>query len=613
MTPPTTNARTLLMRIFQAWRADCLASYSEGTAFEIFASELALRSYGLVLDDVKAGIVGGGQDGAIDSVYVFFDDYLIDEDSEVIDPASKPSDLGQGRLLELWVIQTKTTAAFSETTLDQLENSVRRLLDLSQPLDSLRALYNERLLSRISLFRTAWDKLITQRPRISVNVVYATPGDRQGVTPQVEAKLNALRQVIAEAVPDPSLVTAELMGDKELLSRYNERPSYAVRMEYQESATSGDSHVALVKLKDYYDLIVDENGRLRRHLFEWNVRDYQGNVEVNKGIRESLTSADSPEFWWLNNGVTILCSEAISAGKAYSLSNIQIVNGLQTSNEIYGVLKNQRTPETENRMLLVRIIVTADAQTRDQVIRATNRQTAVSDASLRATDDVQRQIETYFLTRGWYYDRRKNFYKNEGKADISKIVGIPFLGAAVTAMGLARPDKSRGKPSSLLKNNDDYKQIFSPSIDLEVYLWVAKLQRRVDAFIVTETADATIEQRSNLRFHLSMLIVDKLNSGPVKRPQQLRALASEDASLTDAEMEELFGTLKQWSDEYLEAEGVILERAAKAQRFSEYLLKRAADQRAAAAGDGLTGEDRVPAGRGRRVVRRRLDAPRENS
>jgi hypothetical protein len=308
-----------------------------------------------------------------------------------------------------------------------------------------------------------------------------------------------------------------------------------------------------------------------------------------------------------------LCSEAISAGKAYSLSNIQIVNGLQTSNEIYGVLKNQRTPETENRMLLVRIIVTAHAQTRDQVIRATNRQTAVSDASLRATDDVQRQIETYFLTRGWYYDRRKNFYKNEGKADISKIVGIPFLGAAVTAMGLARPDKSRGKPSSLLKNNDDYKQIFSPSIDLEVYLWAAKLQRRVDAFIVTETADATIEQRSNLRFHLSMLIVDKLNNGPVKRPQQLRALASEDASLTDAEMEELFGTLKQWSDEYLEAEGVILERAAKAQRFSEYLLKRAADQRAAAAGDGLTGEDRVPAGRGRRVVRRRLDAPRENS
>lgn len=55
MTPPTTNARTLLTRIFEAWRADGLASYPEGAAFEIFASELALRPYGLAPEDVQAG------------------------------------------------------------------------------------------------------------------------------------------------------------------------------------------------------------------------------------------------------------------------------------------------------------------------------------------------------------------------------------------------------------------------------------------------------------------------------------------------------------------------------------------------------------------------------
>lgn len=578
MTSPTANARTLLMRIFEAWRADSFPSYSDGDAFEIFASELVLRPYGVTLDDVEAGIVGGGQDGAIDSVYVIFDDNLIDVDSEVVDPSSKSSDFGQGRTLELWIIQAKKTPAFAETTLDKLENTIRRLLDLSQSLDSLRVLYNERLLDRIGLFRVAWDNLITRRPRISVNVIYATPGDTRGVAPQVEAKVNALRQVIAGAIPEPGGVTVELMGDKELLSRYNERPSYTLKMEYQESATSGNSHVALVKLKDYYDLIVDDNGRLQRHLFEWNVRDYQGNVAVNQGIRKSLTSANSPEFWWLNNGVTILCSEAISTGKAYSLSNIQIVNGLQTSHEIYDALKNSRTSEAENKMLLVRIIVTGDAATRDQVIRATNRQTAVTDASLRATDDVQRQIENYFLTKGWYYDRRKNFYKNDGK-DVSRIIGIPFLGAAVTAMGLARPDQSRGKPSSLLKNDEDYKQVFNPSIDLEIYLWAAKLQRRVDGFIVSDAANATIAERSNLKFHLSMLIVDRLNGGPVKRPRQLRELASQDASLTDEEIDALFTKLKRWSAEYLETEGIILERAAKTQRFTEYLLRRAAETR----------------------------------
>jgi hypothetical protein len=578
MTKPASNARTLLMRIFESWRKDCFPSYPEGAAFEIFASELVLRPYGLVLDDIEAGIVGGGQDGAIDSVYVFFDDTLLDEDSEVIDPTSRPIDFGQDRPLELWIIQAKRTPAFAESTLDQLENSVRRLLDLSQPLDSLKVLYNEFLLARIEIFRATWDKLITRRPRISVNVIYTTPGDRRDVTPQVEAKIIALRQVVASAVPDSSNIAVELMGDKELLSRYNERPSYTVRMEYQESATSGRSHIALVKLKDYYNLIVDENGRLRRHLFEWNVRDYQGNVAVNQGIRKSLTVAESPEFWWLNNGVTILCSDATSAGKAYSLSNIQIVNGLQTSHEIYDVLKNCPSQETENKMLLVRVIVTGDAATRDQVIRATNRQTTVTDASLRATDEVQRNIENYFLTKGWYYDRRKNFYKNDGK-DVSKIVGIPFLGAAVTAMGLARPDKSRGKPSSLLKNDDDYKLVFSPSIDLEIYLWAAKMQRRVDAFIISEAADATITQRSNLKYHLSMLIVDQLNGGAVKGPQGLRILALGDKSISDEEIELLFTKLKRWSDDYLKSEDVILERATKSQRFSDYLLKKAKDER----------------------------------
>ena len=176
MTAASTNARTLLMRIFEAWQADTIPSYKKGAAFEIFTSDLVLRPYGLALDEIRAGIVGGGQDGAIDSVYVFFDDNLIDEDSDVVDPSRKPNAFGQDRLLELWVIQTKTTPAFAESTLDELENSIRRLLDLSHPIESLRPLYNELVLGRIGLFRTAWDKLITRRPRISVNVIYATPG-----------------------------------------------------------------------------------------------------------------------------------------------------------------------------------------------------------------------------------------------------------------------------------------------------------------------------------------------------------------------------------------------------------------------------------------------------
>ncbi|TCJ34573.1 AIPR family protein [Parafrankia sp. BMG5.11] len=577
---PRTNAQTLLMRIFESWRIEKFPDAPESFAFEVFVSELVMRSYGLQLDEVEAGVVGGGQDGAIDSVYTIFDDVLLDEDSEVLSPSRKPSEFGQNRSLDLWIIQAKRTPGFAEEAIDKLENSLRRLLDLSQDLDELSALYNSTVLNRVRIFRTAWEKLLVRRPRIRVHVIYATPGDVRNITPQVESKIALLRSVIQGSVPDAGNVEVATMGDKELLARYNDRPSYTLPMRYQESATSGQSHVALVRLKDYYDLIVDENGRLRRHLFEWNVRDYQGNVAVNQDIRRSLTTPDGPEFWWLNNGVTILCGEATSAGKTYSLSDIQIVNGLQTSHEIYDALRDSPTLDDETRMILVRIIVTDDAETRDQVIRATNRQTNIDDASLRATDEVQRNIENFFLTQGWYYDRRKNYYKNEGK-DSSKIVGIPLLGAAITAMGLARPDKARGKPSSLLKKNEDYRPVFDRSIPLEVYFWAAKTQRMIDTFIVSETAAATVMEKSNLKYHLAMLVVEALNGGPVRSPHGLRFIAGQDLIIDSGDLATLFEQLKRWASSYLAAENVeTLERAAKTHRFTEYLLRCAAEKRA---------------------------------
>jgi hypothetical protein len=48
--------------------------------------------------------------------------------------------------------------------------------------------------------------------------------------------------------------------------------------------------------------------------------------------------ADAPEFWWLKNGVTVVCSKASVIGKTYSLNDVQVVNGLQTSYVNFTVL-----------------------------------------------------------------------------------------------------------------------------------------------------------------------------------------------------------------------------------------------------------------------------------
>lgn len=99
--------------------------------------------------------------------------------------------------------------------------------------------------------------------------------------------------------------------------------------------------VVLVNLANYYFFITDEGGALRKYIFESNVRDYQGHNSVNNEIQKTLLEETSEDFWWLNNGVTVLASDiSQSTPKQLLITNPEIVNGLQTSNEIYQFLKS---------------------------------------------------------------------------------------------------------------------------------------------------------------------------------------------------------------------------------------------------------------------------------
>jgi hypothetical protein len=107
-------------------------------------------------------------------------------------------------------------------------------------------------------------------------------------------------------------------------------------------------------------------------MLEPNVRDYQGvkNV-VNRAIRQSLAEPTSPEFWWLNNGVTILATKCSVVGNLVVIERPEIVNGLQTSYEIFQFFKSH-TEKPDARNVLVRVIVPPNEQVRSKIIRATN-------------------------------------------------------------------------------------------------------------------------------------------------------------------------------------------------------------------------------------------------
>jgi hypothetical protein len=163
------------------------------------------------------------------------------------------------------------------------------------------------------------------------------------------------------------------------------------------------------------------------------------------------------DFWWLNNGVTIVADEAVYINNQLNIANPLIVN-VQTSHEIHSYA--DKLGESDGRGLLIRVIVETDPIKRDHIIRATNRQTSINSSSFRATEKVHKEIEDYFLTLGYFYDRRKNAYKREGKP-ASKIISIDRLVQGTLALLLHEPHTARARPTSAIKTDASYKRIFS--------------------------------------------------------------------------------------------------------------------------------------------------------
>lgn len=568
------NELVLLDRVLADRTAARSEPMQESAQFELFAAEQLLRSRDLSEDEIEAGIVGGGNDGAIDGIYTFLGDVLLSEDSAVFDDPSGPSRVPHGTPLSLVLIQAKLDESFTETAIDLAATSTQRLLDLDLSDSTLRSLYSDAVVAHMGLFRSAVQLLATRHPRIDISFHYVTRGNTADANHKVKAKARDLQEQFRRMVLGAtSQVT--LLGAAELWELVNAIPSYTLSLTYQENATSGPSHVAIVAIRDYLRFLTDESGRLQRHIFDWNVRDYQGGVEVNREIEKSLTEGNPTDFWWLNNGVTVICSKASIIAKQYILDDVQIVNGLQTSHTIFRSL--QGVPLTHpalDKSVLVRILVTGDPATRDLVIRATNRQTSVPEASLRATDEIQRNIELYFLSHGRFYDRRKNYYRNNGKRP-DLITSVPLLAQATMAMGLGQANNSRARPSSLLKDDDDYGKIFSEKVPLEVYLWLAEAQKQVDSFLASTAAAAPAAERINLRFHLSMLATARLYGERVYAPEQLRRIVANAHTVTEGNLPTCLSDLRKWYSDYATATSDSMDKASKSSEFIDYVFDHA--------------------------------------
>lgn len=444
--------------------------------FEQFVLEQVLKNYDLSTEELEFGWTDGSLDGGIDGFYVLVNGRLLTDPSDFAWPRS-------GAEIQVYLVTCKHHSTFQQAPLDSLLASVQELFDLSYSSSELTGKYSPAIKKCRETFVAAFRQLSLYRPTLSFRIVYASRGDTSLLGASIAARAKQLTDLLTSYF-SASSATFEPLGASELVELYREVKSFALDLPVQECLTAGqEGYVVLAKLTDYCLFVRDDKGQLRRYLFDSNVRAYLGTNLVNADIAQTLSGSAGPNFWWLNNGVTILATSASLVGKTLKLKDIQIVNGLQTTESIHRHFQSTAQPLQDTRSLLVKVIVSQEESIRDQVIRATNNQSTVEPAALHATDRIQRDIEEILLRHDWYYERRTNFFKNEGRPQ-ARILSPTLVASGSVALLLKNPLRSSKLRQKHLRTEEAYQNVFSETFPIDAWPVVAALIRGAEFAII---------------------------------------------------------------------------------------------------------------------------------
>ncbi|MFH0734707.1 MAG: AIPR family protein [bacterium] len=215
-----------------------------------------------------------------------------------------------------------------------------------------------------------------------------------------------------------------------------------------------ESYLGILPANELLKIISDDDGEIIKTIFYDNVRDFQGFNKVNNEIKKTLENiTEKDKFVLLNNGITIVAKSLNKIGSAFKISDFQIVNGCQTSHVLHS------TKELlDNKVFIpLKLIVTDDDDTINEIIKATNSQTEVKNEAFEILKPFHKKLEEFYLTfekelnkRVFYERRSKQFIGIKAKQE--RIIGLPTLIAAFVAMFLNEPHSINRYFGELLKS-----------------------------------------------------------------------------------------------------------------------------------------------------------------
>jgi len=191
-------------------------------------------------------------------------------------------------------------------------------------------------------------------------------------------------------------------------------------------------------------------------LLEKNIRRYLGlnRNRVNEAIQGTLLSEKKDNFYFKNNGITMICrkfSYNALQEKNWDISaeSLQIINGGQTCKTIQHTIATHPEEDFSQVFVLVRLyeLSVSDEDNEylvNEITLATNSQNPVDLSDLRSNDRIQRDLETDIEELGYNYRRKKDVASSN-----DSVIPLSVAAQAIYAIWKEQPHLAKFKRKEL--------------------------------------------------------------------------------------------------------------------------------------------------------------------
>ena len=486
--------------------------------FEHFASYITIRQLYKETFDTGDVVTGGGSDTGIDAIAVLVNGRLVTDVDELNDVTAN----GSANLDVAFVfVQAERTSGFDGAKITTFGQGVIDLFSSDPKLPR-----NAEIKDAAALVHAIYQRAPKfARGRPTCHLFYVTTGTWQG-----DQVLEARRQVVCADLMNFNLfevVEFTPIDANKVRKLYTQATNTISRTfdfpkKHAAPAIGGVSQAFLgyIPAKAFRSIVTDDAGELLRTIFYDNVRDWEGDNDVNSAMADTLKSDFRDRFLLMNNGVTIIARSLQQVGDAVTIYDYQIVNGCQTSHVIYNNLGQEVLDEV---MIPLRLIATDNEDVTASIIQATNRQTSISPAPVSSDHRLSKKLENFMSAydgdRRLYYERRTRQYEALSIEKV-RIISPDQLIRAFASMFL---DEPHGTTRSFRRLRDRIgDEIFNPQHKLDPYYAAALTHYRLEYLFRNQKMDAAFKPA---RYHLMLAFrilaqasnVPKMNSNEMER------------------------------------------------------------------------------------------------